>query len=105
MSSRTENPYRLPASIWPVRYHIDITPDLGAATFSGSVTIELDVRESTNVVAFNAIELELSEVCITDSAGHDHHGVAVLDDHFETGTVTFENQLAVGVRTTPANLK
>ena len=99
MSSRTENPYRLPASIWPVRYLIDITPDLGAATFSGSVTVELDVRESTNVVVFNAIELELSEVCITDGAGQDHHGVPVLDEHFETGTVTFERSLAVGIAT------
>jgi len=99
MSSRTENPYRLPASIWPVRYHIDIAPDLGAATFSGSVKIELDVRESTNVVAFNAIELELSEVCVTDSAGVDHHGAPVLDEHFETGTVTFERALAAGTAT------
>jgi puromycin-sensitive aminopeptidase len=99
MSSRTENPYRLPTSIWPVRYHIDITPDLGAATFSGSVTIELDVRESTNVLAFNAIELKLSEFGVTDSAGVDHHGVPVLDEHFETGTVIFESPLAVGTAT------
>ena len=105
MSQRSNNPYRLPATIWPVRYHINLTPDLGAATFSGALTVELDVREATNVVSFNAIELELSEVTITDASGAQHVAAAAMDEHFETATVTLGDQLHVGPATLQVNFQ
>ena len=68
----TANPYRLAQAVWPTRYFIHLTPNLETATFDGEVTVELDVRESTSTISFNAIELELGEVTVTDGRSEEH---------------------------------
>ncbi len=49
--------YRLPDGVRPTRYDLRLRPSLSAATFTGSVRIELDVADSTAVIVLNAIEL------------------------------------------------
>lgn len=63
----TPDPYRLPTSIRPRRYTIEIHPDLEASTFSGRVTIELDVIEPSDRVVLNALDLELDDVTVNGS--------------------------------------
>jgi hypothetical protein len=39
------DPYRLSKAVIPRRYEVELTPDLAAATFSGSVSIAVVVVE------------------------------------------------------------
>jgi hypothetical protein len=39
----SDNPHRLPRSVLPVRYDVELSPDLGTATFTGTVRIECTV--------------------------------------------------------------
>jgi puromycin-sensitive aminopeptidase len=43
---------------------LELEPDLAAATFTGTVTIALDVLHSTRVLTLNAIELAIGEVTV-----------------------------------------
>ena len=58
------NPHRLPRTVLPRRYALTLTPDLGAATFEGSVDIDVEVAEPTREVVLNAIELEIDEAWV-----------------------------------------
>lgn len=58
----TQDPYRLPAAIEPRHYTIEIRPDLDGATFSGDISIDMEVRESTAQVVLNVLDLELDDV-------------------------------------------
>src|SRR5258705_13492128 len=59
---------RLPVNVIPESYRIAITPDLAAETFSGTVTIDVDVKEATDSVTLHSVGLKLNEVSI-DSGG------------------------------------
>ena len=41
-----DNPYRLPRTVIPSRYDVELAPDLAAASFSGTVRIEIDIVEA-----------------------------------------------------------
>jgi puromycin-sensitive aminopeptidase len=51
------DPYRLPAGVTPSRYDIRLRPALDDATFTGSITIQLDVAIATDTFVMNAAEL------------------------------------------------
>ena len=54
------DPHRLPRFALPQRYDITITPDLPSASFTGNVTINVDVTEPGHRTLFlNAIELDI----------------------------------------------
>ena len=61
------DPYRLPRSAVPVRYDVELAPDLAAATFDGVVEIEVDVVEPLDELVLNAIELDINEVRVDGS--------------------------------------
>jgi len=63
----TLDPYRLPRTAIPSRYDVELAPDLGAATFEGSVAVAVDVREPAAEIVLNAAELEIHE-CRVDGA-------------------------------------
>jgi len=46
--------YRLPRDVAPQAYRLSITPALGAATFEGTVEIDLEVVSPTSVLVANA---------------------------------------------------
>ncbi|MEO5678132.1 MAG: M1 family metallopeptidase, partial [Acidimicrobiales bacterium] len=54
-----EDPYRLPATVVPSAYQLVLEPDLGAATFLGEATIQVEVVEATDEVVLNAVDLQL----------------------------------------------
>jgi puromycin-sensitive aminopeptidase len=55
------DPYRLPRTVVPSRYDVVLEPDLDAATFSGTVQIDIDVvgDEPVSDLVLNAIELDV----------------------------------------------
>jgi len=99
MVSRENNPYRLSTDIAPTNYRLDISPNLDDALFSGIAIIALDVKVSTNEVHFNAIELDLGEITLTDAQGKTQKGHAVYNVDYELASLTLENKLATGPAT------
>lgn len=51
---------RLPRSVVPVRYEINLIPDFVNASTTGSVLIQLKAHEATNEIIFNIKEIEIS---------------------------------------------
>jgi puromycin-sensitive aminopeptidase len=101
-TARSDNPYRLPTSIEPTNYDLELTPDLDAATFTGRVTVALTVLESVSTVQFNAVDLELSDLAITDATGATQSVTATLDEKFERATINLAVPLPVGAATLTA---
>lgn len=60
MTTAWTDPHRLPRFALPQRYDITITPDLPSASFTGDVTINVDVTEPGHrTLILNAIELDI----------------------------------------------
>ena len=51
---------RLPGSVVPTRYEIELAPDLGAAVFSGTVAIDVTVVEAVEAIVCHAADLTVS---------------------------------------------
>ena len=89
-----DDPYRLDHAVVPRRYEVELTPDLGAATFAGRVRIEVDVVDPTARITLNAIELAV-EACRVDGAAVDF----TLDEATERLTLTLPTALEAGSST------
>ena len=50
---------RLPAGVVPRHYDIELAPDLDAATFAGTVAVDIDIEERSAAIVMNAAELSI----------------------------------------------
>jgi aminopeptidase N len=66
------DPYRLPRSVVPTRYDLELATDLATASFEGRVEIAVDVVEPVEQLVLNAIELDIAEVRVDGSDVHWH---------------------------------
>ncbi len=90
-----DDPYRLPRTVIPTRYELVLEPALAEATFSGTVTVSVEVREPTAVIVLNAAELAIDEATV-DGLGP----VAVeLDEATERCRLVLDAAIAVGAAT------
>jgi puromycin-sensitive aminopeptidase len=89
------NPHRLPRAVLPRRYALTLTPDLRAATFSGSVDVDVDITEATSAIVLNAIELEIDDAWVT-VGGRRLDAAVALDETTERVTLTVDAPLAAG---------
>lgn len=62
------DPYRLGKNVVPERYDVELTPDLDAASFAGSVTIATSVAEATGTIVLNAVELDILSATVNGAA-------------------------------------
>ena len=62
--SHLNNPFRLPRTVLPSRYEVSLTPDLDAASFTGTVLISAEAIEPVSEIVVNAIELEIESVAV-----------------------------------------
>ncbi len=51
--------FRLPRHVGPQRYDLTIAPDLDASTFTGSVTIAVELSEPSDTIVCNAKDLDV----------------------------------------------
>jgi puromycin-sensitive aminopeptidase len=68
-SPSTSDAFRLPRTVEPHVYRIEIEPDVGSATFSGTVGIDVTVHETVEEIVLNAAELAVSDVEIRTASG------------------------------------
>ncbi len=93
MSSEAD--YRLPRTVVPSHYEIAIEPDLDAASFSGSVAIDVEVGEPVSEIVLNSIELEIHEATVT-VRGEVFDVRTSLDDEAERVTLLLDTPLPAG---------
>ena len=58
------NPYRLPKTVFPTRYDLQLVPDLDSSTYSGTVDIQLVVSEATELLTLNADDLSFGQAWV-----------------------------------------
>ena len=75
--------FRLPRTIEPETYHIEIEPDVASATFSGSVSIDALVVEAVDEIVLNAAELAVSDVEVRTTGGTTISCTVDFDDELE----------------------
>lgn len=94
----------LPRHAVPVRYTVKLEPDLVNCTFSGSVSIELNVLASSNRITLHAHQLAVSDVTVAGGDGK-KQGAETLsyDLKLQTLTATFASSLAQGTCTFSAS--
>ena len=56
-----DNPYRLPRTVVPRHYQLALEPDLAVGSFAGHCATTVEVREETNTLVLNAVELEVTQ--------------------------------------------
>ncbi len=68
MSTATPDP-RLPEGVAPRHYEIDLSPDLEAAAFTGSVTIDVEIAAARSTITLNAAELRIDSAQLVGEDG------------------------------------
>jgi puromycin-sensitive aminopeptidase len=96
MPSTTIDKYRLPTHVVPSAYRLRLDPDLGAATFSGTVEIDVDISEPTSSIVLNAAELELDTAEVRGDHGVSLTSSINLDEALERATIAFADELDEG---------
>lgn len=103
----SESAYRLPRTVIPSHYALEITPNLVAATFAGTVDIEVALAEATDTVTLHALDLTITLAKVSQGDGQAAGQGAVTtqtaevtdDDETETVTLRLANQLSPGTAT------
>jgi puromycin-sensitive aminopeptidase len=90
-----EADYRLPQTVVPSHYDIEIEPDLDAASFSGTVGIDVDIAKPVSQLVLNAIELDIHEASVTVN-GVVHTAEVALDEATERATLTLDSEIPAG---------
>ncbi|HZY73399.1 MAG TPA: M1 family peptidase, partial [Edaphobacter sp.] len=85
---------RLPSGVHPEHYTLSLTPDLKAATFTGTESIDVLLDRPSRVITLNAAEIKFLSV----TAGSQTAQVS-LDPDREQATFTFSQALPAGKNT------
>ncbi|MBS1806247.1 MAG: M1 family metallopeptidase [Acidobacteria bacterium] len=86
---------RLPSTVLPQHYSLILTPDLKAATFTGSETIDVTLAEPASSITLNASEITFQSVTIF--AGGKYQTAAVsLNSDKEQASFSVPDQIPAG---------
>jgi aminopeptidase N len=85
---------RLPVNVIPSHYALTIAPDLAAETFTGSETIDVDLREPLGAITLHAFELALHDVTVAGKPA-----TVSVDAPNEMVTLTLAEPLPAGAAT------
>ncbi len=86
---------RLPDSVRPDHYKLSLTPDLKAATYAGTETIEVALKEPSRTITLNAIEIAFQSVKIT-AGGKEQTATVALDKDKEQAAFTVADAIPAG---------
>ena len=86
-------PGKLPKTVVPIHYAIELEPNLETLTLAGAETVDIEVREPTARVTVNAVNMTLTGATIDDGT---QTATIALDAAAETATLTFPQPLAIG---------
>src|SRR6478609_2859197 len=78
-------PGKLPKTVVPINYAIELRPDIESLALPGVAVVDIEVREATAQLTLNAVNTTFASVTVDDGARAD----VALDDAAETATLTF----------------
>ena len=82
---------RLPAGVVPRHYAIELAPDLEAATFAGTVAIDVDIEDPVESITLNAAELSIIGAQLITASSEAVELDSHLDAESERLTLTRRN--------------
>jgi len=88
-------PGKLPKTVVPSAYRIDIVPDLQKLTLTGHESIDVDFRQPEDNVTLNAAGLTLGKVTLADGTA----ATVTQDAKAQTATLHFPHAIAAGKHT------
>ena len=86
-------PGKLPKTVVPTHYAIELEPNLETLTLAGAETVDIDVRKATAQLVLNAVNMTLTRVTIDNGA---QSAIVALDQTAQTATLTFPTAIAAG---------
>ena len=86
---------RLPESVTPKHYALQLTPDLAAEKFTGAERIQVEIAAPVATVVLNALELTISSVRVTQ-AGKTSPATVTLDTGKQQATLALSAPLSAG---------
>jgi aminopeptidase N/puromycin-sensitive aminopeptidase len=89
---------RLPTTVIPEHYTLTLAPDLKAATFTGSESIDVTVKEPVSSITLNAAEIAFQSVT-ANTGGKQQKATVTLDAQKQQATFTFPEKLPTGKAT------
>jgi puromycin-sensitive aminopeptidase len=78
-----QNTFRLPRTVEPHVYRLELEPDIGSATFSGTVAIDVTIHDEVDQIVLNAAELAISDVEVRTEKGDVIGCTVVFEDELE----------------------
>jgi aminopeptidase N len=85
-------PGKLPKTVVPIHYALDLTPDLDKLSFAGSEVVEVEVTKPTERLVLNAVDITINAAVIDDEAGPE----ITLDAAAQTVTLAFPRPITAG---------
>ncbi len=85
-------PGKLPKTVVPLHYEIELAPDLDKLAFKGREKVHIEVLEPTDRLVLNALELTIETASLDEIASAE----IAFDADAQTVTLTFPRPLAVG---------
>jgi aminopeptidase N len=90
-------PGKLPKTVVPSRYAIDLRLDLDKLVIAGSEVVDIEVAKPTDTVVLNAVNTTVESAIIDTDAGG--KASVALDARAQTLTLTFPHMIAAGAHT------
>ena len=87
------SPGKLPKTVVPVHYAIELTPDLESLALPGVEIIDIEAREQTARLTLNAVDTTFASASIDDDI---QSAEIALDVAAQTATLTFAQPIAAG---------
>src|SRR3954468_22826243 len=87
-------PGKLPKTVVPIHYSLDLQPDLDKFTIAGTEVVEIEVIEPTDRLVLNAVNLTVDTASIEANGGSASQ--IVPDRAAETVTLIFPRPIATG---------
>ncbi|XP_053201788.1 puromycin-sensitive aminopeptidase-like [Panonychus citri] len=87
---------RLPRTVIPTLYKLELQPDLEKFVFSGKVDIDVSVKESTNSITLNVSEIEIQKATFKSGSQDSSMGQVTLDPVNEKALIKFGDNLKTG---------
>ena len=88
-------PGKLPKTVVPTHYALDLTPDLDKLSFTGSEVVDVEVTESTERLVLNAVDMTFDAAAVDDEAEPE----ITLDAAAQTVTLDFPRPITAGRHT------
>ena len=85
-------PGKLPKTVVPDSYTIDIVPDLQKLTLTGHEAIDLEFRETAGSITLNQIGLAIGRAVLEDGTA----ATIAADDRAQTATLHFPHPVTAG---------